>query len=187
MRAALFLTLLLWAAGAFPQDIQPADARPLVITDAIAMPLSRSQILQAALKSWPYSFGQEPGARMILVDTANGSIKGMARFNFRSTGVGSREESMGVVSYTIAIEAENGQCRVRVGHLNHTGNHNAPGGGIDMGLLYADKRPQTPVPGISMGTANRLHDDMRAQVQARANEVLKVFLGAMRRASDQGR
>lgn len=186
MRAALFLTLFLWAASALPQDARPSEARPLVITDAVALPLSKSQILQVAATSWTYSFGQEPGAKVILVDTANANIKGVARFNFRSTGVGSREETMGVISYEVVVQAENGQCRVRVCHLSHTGNHNAPGGGIDLGLLYADQRPQTKVPGISMGTANRLHDDMRAQVQARLTEVMKAFFSAMRRAAAQG-
>lgn len=93
---------------------------------------------------------------------------------------------MGVVRYEVTIQAENGQCRVQVGHLVHTGNQSAPGGGVDIGMIYAAQRPQTSIPGISMGTANRLHDDIRAQVQARMDAVMKNFFSAMRRAASQG-
>lgn len=183
MRAALLLILVLGTLHAFPQAVPAVDARPLVITDAVALPKSSAQVLQIALKCWTYSFGQEPGARILQVDTADGSIKAVARFNFRSSNLGSREESMGVINYDILVQAENGQCTVRIGHFTHTGNRNTPNGGVDLGLLYADRRPQIKVAGISMTTANRLHDDMGSQVQARLASVVKNFFGALRRAS----
>lgn len=181
MRTACLLTLLLAGFSAFAQE-----PRPLVIADGVALPLSGVQVFREALKSWPFSFGQEPGAHIVLVDTAGGNIKGVARFNFRSSTLGSREESMGVVHYEVSIQAENGQCRVQVGHIWHTGNHNAPGGGVDIGMIYASQRPQNSIPGVSMGTANRLHDDIRGQVQARVAAVMKNFFSAMRRNAGQG-
>lgn len=94
---------------------------------------------------------------------------------------------MGVINYQVFIQAENGQCRVRISHFTHTGNRNATGGGVDLGLLYAGQRPQESVQGISMGTANRLHADMRAQSRAHMDEVIKTFFAALRRTVVQQR
>lgn len=187
MRFTGLLILLAWAVPAFSQVEREEAHRPLVLTDAIGLPLSSTQVFKAALGAWPYSFGQEPGARLLLQDTVSGSIRGTARVNFRSTGLGSREESMGVITYDITIQAENGQCLVRINHFFHTGNKNAMGGGVDLGPIYAGERPPEKVRGISMGTATRLHEDMRKQAQAHVGEVMKAFAAGMRRAAGQMR
>lgn len=183
MRAALTLLLLVWALRAVPQDPGLDGPRPLVITDAVALPLSKAQIYSAALSAWEFSFGQEPGAKLTLRDSSNKRIEGMARVNFRSSQLGSRQGSMGVINYTITIQAENGQCQVRINHLSHTGNRNAPGGPIDLGTIYMGERPAGPVPGVSKGTAARLHSDMRTQATAHIGNAMKLFASALRRAS----
>ncbi len=167
------------------QVLPEGGAHPLVITDAAALPSSSAQIFHNAVKEWTYSFGQEPGARLVQIDTAGGTLMGTARYNFRSTAVGSREESMGVITYEVAIQSQNGQCRVRIGHFVHTGNRNAPGGGVDLGTIYAGDRPPGKVAGVSAGTASRLQTDMRTQLQVHLELVLKNFLAAMRRNSEQ--
>ena len=185
MRVVGLLILLTWGIPAIPQDGRMDVKRPFVITDAIALPLSSAQIFNEALKQWRYTFGQEPGANLVMQDTATGTIQGTARINFRSSGLGSREETMGVITYEVAIQAENGQCRVRTSHFQHTGNRNSIGGGIDLGLLYAGDRPQEKIPGISMGTAQRLHADMCRRAQVHIGEVIKTFAARMRRAAGQ--
>lgn len=187
MRAALTLLLLVCVVRAVPQPSGLDGPRPLVITDAVALPLSKAQIYAAALNAWEFSFGQEPGAKLTDRDTSNNKIEGSARVNFRSSQLGSRLGSMGVINYTVTIQAENGQCQVRINHLSHTGNRNAPNGSIDLGTIYTGERPQEPVPGASKGTADRLHADMRAQAAAHIGDVMKRFASAMRRAADPTR
>lgn len=184
MRCLWLLIFLGGLSPAFPQAAPPPQGRPLVITDAIGLPVSSAQLLLAATRAWPYSFGQEPGARIVAVDTTAGKIMGVARVNFRSSALGSREATLGVISYEILIEAENGQCRVRIGHLVHTGNRNAPQGPVDIGVLFAGDRPLERIAGVSMASANRLHADMRTQAQAHIAEVLKRFFAALRRAAN---
>lgn len=185
MRAALSMLLLASALQVLPQDGTMETSLPLVITEATTVQLSKSQVFQAALDAWTYSFGQEPGAKVIARDTVAGRIEATARVNYRSTGVGSREETMGVINYTITVQAENGQCQVRITHLYHVGNHNAPRGGINLGTLYAGARPVERTPGISAGTAQRLHADMREQATARIKEVIKRFSSDLRMNAEQ--
>ncbi|MBX2983289.1 MAG: hypothetical protein WBB32_10910 [Flavobacteriales bacterium] len=168
-----------------PQEGSLDGPRPLVITEAVALPLSVAQVELAARNAWPYSFGQEPGAKMVMEDMGSGRLEGYARFNFRSAQLGSRQQTLGVITYKISIQAENGQCRIRVSHFSHTGNKNAVGGPIDLGTIYAGARPKERVPGISLGTAERLHEDMRTQVTARVREVVKNFSSRMRQTVEQ--
>lgn len=154
--------------------------KPLVFTQVTAVPRSRAQVFDAAVKAWEDSFGQEPGAQLIDQDRDNGIIEGAAWVNYRSTNLGSREETMGVIRYHVTIQAENGQCQVRVAHVEHTGNRQAMGGGIDMGQIYSGDRPNERIPGISRGTANALHADMRTQASDRINKVMRSFSMRMR-------
>ena len=183
MRAALTLLLLACVVRAMPQTSGLDGPRPLVITEAVALPLSKAQIYAAAVDAWELSFGQEPGAKLTDRDTSNNRIEGVARVNYRSAQLGSRLGSMGVINYNITIQTENGQCQVRISHLSHTGNRNAPSGAIDLGTIYTGNRPEEPVPGVSKGSAERLHADMRAQATAHIGDVMKRFSSAMRRAA----
>ena len=185
MRVLCILLFLFSALLAMPQGSTLDDPRPLVITEAIALPLSLGQVEQAARNAWQYSFGQEPGARLMLDEAGSGRVDGIARFNYRSSSVGSREQTLGVINYKISIQAENGQCRVRISHFSHNGNKSAPGGSVDLGTIYSGPRPAERVAGISAGSAQRLHEDMRTQVSAQMREVLKVFSSRMRQTAEE--
>lgn len=180
MRLLCTFFCLLGASWALPQETGLGGPRPLVINEAVALPLSMAQVQEAALAAWAFSFGQEPGASAVPVIVGPGQLEGSARFNFRSATLGSREQTLGVIQYQVSIQAENGQCRVRITQFNHAGNRHAPGGAIDLGTIYAGERPSGPVPGISAGSAARLHADMRTQVEAHVRGVAKQFAARMR-------
>lgn len=185
MRSGLLFMLLL-VQGSVRVVAQDAPAeRPgaLVLTDAMGLELSKARIHAAALEAWTFTFGQEPAARIDRQDKENGLIEGSARFNFRSSALGAREETLGSINYRITVQSENGQCRVRLARFEHTGNRNMRGGGVDLGTLYAGDRPPQRVPGISLGLAQRLHADMRAQVTERLGLVMKSFAARMRSAA----
>ena len=179
MRLALLHLLLALPMAAGAQAHSPAG-QALAFTDAIALQRSKAQVLELALKAWTYTFGQEPGAAMLQVDSTNGRIEGSARVNFRSTALGAREATLGVIAYRISLEARNGQCLVRITQLEHTGNRNAPGGGINMGTIYAGQRPPGPVRGISQGSVQRLHDDMRGQASEKIQGAMPAFAARLR-------
>jgi hypothetical protein len=157
-----------------------AIARPLILQDAFGLQLSKARIFQAALAAWTYTFGLEPGARIELQDARNGLLEGTARVNYRNTGLTAREETMGVIAYRVTIQAENGQCRVHIAQFSHSGNRNAAGGGIDIGTLYLGDRPMERIRGISIGTAMKLHADMRDQAIAQVRKVMNAFAARMR-------
>lgn len=179
MPRALLPFLFAWTLSATAQDTH-APGSLLSFNDAIAVQLSRSQGIKLAFKAWEYSFGQQPGATILLLDTTNGRIEGSARVNFRSTGLGSREATMGTISYHITVEAHNGQCSVRVAQLEHTGNRSAPGGGVDLGSVYAGERPIQKTPGVSQGSAQRLNEDMRTQATSKIQEAMRAFAARLR-------
>jgi hypothetical protein len=181
MRLPHLLIALAWGMAVHAQGVPAEPAHPLVVTDAIGIQLSKAQVFQAAMASWAYTFGQEPDCRIMLVDSAVGIIRASARFNFRASTLASREETMGVVRYEVLVQAENGRCSVQVSHLTHTGNHNAPGGGVDLGTIYQGDRPSERIAGISLANAQRIHTDIRKQTQARISEVMKKFFAGLRR------
>ncbi len=177
----LFALLLLPCLTKAQTDTVPA--RPLILQDAIGLQLSRMQVYAAAQEAWAYTFGQEPGAKVDLKDAENGLLEGTARFNYRSNFLVDREETMGVITYHITIQADNGQCRVRITQITHTGNRNAMGGGIDMGPIYAGDRPLIKIPGMSLGSAQKVHADMRMQVSIQIHKVMNAFATRMRTAA----
>jgi hypothetical protein len=182
MRPLAIAALLLLPCLGLAQ-VDTVAAQPLVLRDAIGLQLSRMQVYNAAVRAWTYTFGQEPGAKVELEDAANGLLEGTARFNYRSSMLADREETMGVITYHVTIQAENGQCRIHISQVQHTGNRNAMGGGIDIGPIYAGARPKTRIRGISLGTAQEVHADMRMQVSAELRKVMNAFAARMRAAA----
>lgn len=182
----LFVMLLLLAAHvpAMTQPAVVAAPRPLVLVETVALPLSMAQVEQAARQAWTWSFGQEPGAA-ILPGGESGRIEATARFNYRSSAVGSRLQTLGVINYHVTIQAANGQCRLRISQFNHTGNRGAPGGAINLGTIYEGERPDERVALISRSTATRLHEDMRAQVTARLRTVVATFSARLRASAQE--
>lgn len=183
MRPWYLFTALLLAGPLLAQDGTDDGHRPLVLVEALALPHSMAQVVQAVQQAWPYSFGQEPGARIVHEDRAAGLLEGVARFNYKSPTTSNRLATLGVIEYKISIRAENGLCRIRVSQFRHTGNRNAPGGPISLGPIYAAMRPTERIPGMSRSSAQRLNDDMRDQVKAHLAEVIKAFNRQLRSAT----
>lgn len=182
MRLTALLLLLVGHVPAMAQPDLLAAPRPLVLVETVALPLSMAQVEQAARQAWAWSFGLEPGATIIQAGE-NGRIEGTARFNFRASGVGNRLQTLGVINYHVTIQAANGQCRVRLSQFTHTGNRNAPGGAINLGIIYEGERPDARIPQISRGTAQRLHDDMRTQASTHLRSVIGTFASRLRTAA----
>ncbi|HRN36568.1 MAG TPA: hypothetical protein PLV70_04585 [Flavobacteriales bacterium] len=184
MRRWFTVSLLANATLALAQGNEPRPALPLVMVEQIALPLSAVQVEQAARQAWPWTFGQEPGAGLVPGEPGTGRIEAVGRFNYRSSALGNRQQTLGVISYHVSIVAGNGSCMVRIYQFSHAGNKNAPGGAVSLGPLYEGNRPAVRVPGVSMAVAGRLHDDMRQQVTAHLRPVIGAFAARLRRAAE---
>ncbi len=181
MQAVTICALLLIAPAGGYQSA-PGDAPgALSLSDAVGLPMARGQVFTNAMDAWQYTFGQEPGARIDKADKENGVIDGTARVNFRSTFLLDREETMGSITYHISITADNGQCLVRVSHLMHTGNHGAPGGGMDFGTILSGDGPLERVQGMHATLAKRIHAEIRDKASGRIGEVMQAFTARLRR------
>lgn len=183
MRLACTVPLVVFSLAASSQPLDEGP-RPLVVVESVALPLSMAQVEKAVRTAWPFTFGEEPGAKVLEDEPGAGRLEASARFNYRASTVGNRQQTLGVINYHISISAENGQCKVRIGQFAHTGNANAPDGPVSMGPLYEGARPPERVPGISLGTADRLHADMRQQVVAHVRAVIGRFAQRLRMEAD---
>ncbi|HEY0977366.1 MAG TPA: hypothetical protein VGE21_07835 [Flavobacteriales bacterium] len=180
MRSTALLLLLAWCTWTKGQADTSTAGGGLVISETVALSLSKGRIHEAAKKHWPFTFGQEPGARLEHADASTGMIEGTARLNYRSSIITAREETLGVISYRISIQSNNGQCTVQVSNFRHTGNSGAVGQGIDLGRIYKDQRPSVRVRGIGMSVAQRIHADMQQQCRDRVGQVVRAFAARLR-------
>ncbi len=160
-------------------------AGQFVLSEDIGLPMNKAQVLTAAQDAWALSFGSEPGSQLTLVDQDNGLIEGNARMNYRSKILMGREETMGIVTYAVTIQAKNGQCHVRVHNLIHTGNRGAQGGGIHMGLIMEGPAPEEHYPGVGLGISRRMHVDAREAATARLQEALRRFSARIRLLAEE--
>lgn len=175
---------LLISLGSMSQGLPATGGVPLRFSGAVSAPLNGKQLLANAAEAWRFSFGLEPGARMEL-DTAGNTIIGLARFNFRSTQLNGREESLGSIGYRVRITVLNGECRWSVEELKHTGNRSAPKGGVHLGLLTTGAAPATRMPGMSHSSSVKLWDDAKRQVTERVEAVRRVFEARLRLVNGQ--
>ena len=161
----------------------PADsATPLSSSETFGLPLARAQVFDAAMLAWQRSFGREPHAELLLQDRANGTLEGQGRINYRSTQLIGREESMGVISYRVIVQASNGSCTVQVTNLRHSGNRAAQRGGLNMGVLLNGAPPAGKVPGYSHRNIKQLHADMRERATERIKSLMNSFGATLRAA-----
>ncbi|HMC96367.1 MAG TPA: hypothetical protein VKG92_01825, partial [Flavobacteriales bacterium] len=145
------LSILLFMHFPFAGRSQdPATA--ISYTRSVSVPLNAVQLFDRADEAWTWTFGKEPGARLLIKDRDKGVIEATARLNFRSEMLTQREESMGTVQYHITLQIRAGECRTVVTELTHTGNRNTARGGIHLGLLTHAEGPSHKVPG--MGRSN---------------------------------
>jgi hypothetical protein len=136
MRAVLaFLSIALclhsWAQATATSDTGEQLNYVLSVTTGP----TAERLHEHALEAWTWTFGVQPGARILRVDGSTGEIDATARFNFRSAMLTMREETMGVVEYKVTIRTGAGECRVQVSDLTHTGNRSTTLGGVHAGPL----------------------------------------------------
>lgn len=174
----LLLLALLRTAAAQPLDGPAGSA--LTYSRSINVALNAVQLHDKAMEAWTWTFGKEPGARLVSSDRSNGSIDAVARFNFRSVMLTMREETMGVVQYKVTIRVSAGECRVMVSELSHTGNRNTTMGGIHVGTLMRATTTGRKVPGMSRSNALRLQQELQDAADERMKAVLNAFEARLR-------
>ena len=180
MRSIALAVLILVAAPSVAQPATDPVPGQFMIGEDIGLPMNRTQVMAAAQDAWGASFGQEPGAHLTLIDIENGLMEGAARINYRSKMLMGREETMGVVSYQVTVQAKNGQCHVRVHDLHHIGNRAAKGGGLNAGTIMEGVAPDIHYEGVGLGMSRRMHADIREAAAARLKEAMRRFSARLR-------
>ena len=132
-------------------------------------------LFDKATEAWTWTFGKEPGAKLLRSERAEGIIEATARLNFRSEMLTGREESMGIVQYRVLVNVRAGECRIAISELTHTGNRTTARGGMHMGLLAKGEDPLRKVPGMGGSNARRLYAEIKAVSQARITGLLQAF------------
>jgi hypothetical protein len=178
MRAVLLLSASwLLSLPAHGQD-QPGAA--ISYSRSVSAPLNALLLHDKAMEAWNWTFGREPGARLVAVDRAMGQIEGTARLNFRSAQLALREETMGSVHYRVVVSTKAGECRVQVTDLSHTGNRSTPRGGVHLGMLMRGEATAQRVAGVGGGTAKRIHAEVKSVADARILALLQAFEARLR-------
>ena len=157
---------------------EPATA--ISYSHSITVPLNAVQLFDKAMEAWTWTFGKEPGAKLLVKDRGKGVLEATGRLNFRSEMLTVREESMGTVQYHVTLQVRAGECRVVITELTHTGNRTTARGGIHMGLLTRAEKPVQNVPGIGGGNKTRLYAEVKQQADTRVNTVLQAFASRLR-------
>lgn len=175
-------TVLCWLLAASTCAAQETGA-PLRFSGAVSAPLNAKQLFAHAVQAWRFTFGAEPGARVEL-DTATGTLHGSARFNFRSSGLNGREETMGPIAYRVRIVVRHGECQWIVEDIRHTGNRGAPKGGGDLGLLTNQENAPHRIPGMSSPSTTNVWKDAKAKVADRVAALGMAFEARLRVAAE---
>ncbi|MBK9764263.1 MAG: hypothetical protein KA186_10495 [Flavobacteriales bacterium] len=165
----LFL-LLLPATQA--QDA-PAPGTALGITRHMSIPLNGLLLFDQVASAWKWTFGNEPGGKVLLSDRENGILEGTARINFRSAILPGREESMGTIAYHVKFQIHAGECAAIVSSLVHTGNKNAHRRAVNMGQLMRNEDQVTHAIGMSHIFTVKLHAELRTLAETRINALLQ--------------
>lgn len=179
MRAILLLAALAVFALRAPAQSDSGDGA-VTYARSVTVPLNAVLLYDRALDAWNWTFGKEPGARLLVSDRNSGVLEGNARVNYRSAQLALREESMGTVQYRIVINVRAGECRVTVMELVHTGNKSTPRGGIHLGLLLRGEEPKKRVRGIGGGNIKRIHAEVKSVADARITALLQAFEARLR-------
>lgn len=165
------------ALGLRAQEV--AD-RPIAYSRSVVVPLNGVLLFDKVNEAWTWTFGKEPGAKLLRSDRNAGIMEGTARVNFRSAGLTFREESMGPVQYHILLNIKAGECRITVNELIHTGNRATTRGGVHLGLLTESDTPPKKVRGSGGGNARRLYAEVKLVAETRITSVLKAFEARLR-------
>lgn len=179
MRFRLFLFALLLTGVAWAQG-PVASGTALSFSRSMTAPLNAGQFFDRALDAWTWTFGKEPGAKIIHSDRATGVIEATARLNFRSTMLTGREESMGTVSYHVQIQTRAGECRMTVTNMQHTGNRNTATGGIHLKQLMRADQDAYKARGLGRTNIVRLHGELRTASEERIGQLLQAYEARIR-------
>src|SRR5688572_25147610 len=99
--ALLYVPLLVPAIVA--QTLANDSTAALLVSRSVSVPLNNLKLFDSAVEAWTWTFGQEPGAKLVRSDREQGILEGTARLNFRSQMLTNREETMGVIQYKVVI------------------------------------------------------------------------------------
>lgn len=171
----LYLLFALAIAGASRGQGLPTTGTALSFSRSVSAPLNAVQFYDRALDAWNWTFGKEPGAKLVRSDREAGLIEGTARMNFRSVMLTGREESMGTISYSVLIQLHAGECRVSVTNVSHTGNRNTNNGGIHLKQLMRVDTDANKVKIIGRTNTVRLHAELREAAEWRIADLLRAF------------
>jgi hypothetical protein len=179
-RQGLSLLCAALAAGAAGQEAPTGGPAPLFYSRSINVPLNGPLMHDKAADAWNWTFGKEPGARVLRLVREESVLEGTARVNFRSKMLWLREETMGAIQYRVVVHSRAGECRVTVSELTHTGNRTTTRGGVHMGLLTQADRPLRDSPGTSVLALQRAYAEMKAVAEARIQSLLQAFEARLR-------
>lgn len=174
--AILLLTVLLRTATAQQNDIGAG----LAFSRSMNPPVNALQLFDQVMEAWTWTFGKEPGAKILHSDRDQGTLEGQARLNFRSKGLTGREETMGTVSYLVHVQVRAGECRVTINGITHTGNRNTPRGGIHLGPIMRSDHDVRRTAGLGRGNVEQVHADIREVTTGRVTALLQAFEARIR-------
>lgn len=170
IRSAILFLLLFPALHA--QDA-PTTGTALGITRHMSIPLNGLLLFDQVAEAYKWTFGNEPGAKILISDRENGILEGYARINFRSEILPGREESMGTIAYHVKFQVHAGECTAMVSGLVHAGNKNAHRRAVNMGQLMRNEDHVTHAAGLSHTFSVKLHAELRTLAETRINALLQ--------------
>jgi len=171
----LLLALCLAVTGVRAQELPVDSNAALTVSAAFSVPLNHVQVLEKAREAWHATFAQEPGASLAKGDRDDPTFEGQAYVRFRSEQLVGREESMGIITYRVKVQARNGTCRISVTDFRHVGNRDAYRGPIDVGLLTRNQAPPRKVRGMGRRNGQELWVDLKNVAVTRAEELVAAF------------
>lgn len=174
---AMLWAVLMLGVPVFGQE-QPGGA--VSYARSVNVPLNALLLHDKAVEAWNWTFGREPGARIVSAERATGQFEGTARVNFRSAQLALREETMGSVQYRVVVFTRPGECRIQVTDLTHTGNRSTPRGGVHIGVLMRGEAPAKRPTGVGTGNAKRIHAEVKAVADTRIMALLQAFEARLR-------
>jgi hypothetical protein len=171
MRSGLgvLVVMCLFCTAALGQEVTPIKLSGTY--PAAPNSLTWGQVRQA----WQATWGKSPRAALLMEDSVSGVLESKAQFNYRSTLLLEREETMGAVAYRLLIHMLPTGVAWSVGQLHHTGNHKARGGGVHIGPLSQAEAPPQALIRVSRSNAKRIWDDVRHQSEDHLRALAKAF------------
>lgn len=174
MRPALLVLFTITIFLVQGQQTAPVqNTEPLVIKGSVTLSASAEEIISRMNRAWKYSFGQEPAAK--LLDKSSDQMTAKAHFYYKSETLTAREDTRGIISYNIVLQAQDGKCNYTIDQFVHRGNTTSRGGGIHFGRLMKGLDPGRKVRGLGRRNIQRIHEDMKLQVEKRMNKLLEIF------------